>query len=262
MNLVDTHCHLHHLKTDGGRKEAISNAKKTGVTKLINVACKLEERDSCAALASENEHIWTSIGIHPTSLEGDMEANIAKVREIAQEDKVIAVGEIGIDYYHDKFPHEVQEEYLIKQLEIADDFNLPAIIHCRAGKNPGENESAFVDLIRILERIGFNNGVVHCFSGNKVEAEKLLDLGFHLGFTGIITFPTNEELREVVKETPLDRILLETDAPWLPIQGKKGQPSEPAYILDIAKEVAELKGIDVEEVARMTTENAERLFGI
>jgi len=261
MEFVDTHCHIHHLRGKDKQNLLIQNALKAGVTKLVNVACKLSERDACKALAKGN-NIWTSIGIHPTSLEGDMDENIAAVRVIAGEDRVVAIGEIGIDYYHDKFPHEVQEEYFTKQLEIAEDLELPAIIHCRAGKNPGENESAFVDLIDILRRTGFNNGVVHCFSGNKVEAEKILDLGLYLGFTGIITFPQNEELREVVKDTPLDRILLETDSPWLPIFDKRGQQSEPAFIADIAKEVAEIKGVPLEEVAKMTTENAERLFGI
>jgi len=262
MHLVDTHCHIHHLRGKDKQATVIENAQKAGVTKLINVACKLSEGKDCEALMKESDSIWTSIGIHPTSLEGNMKDNIAAVRAFAGEDRVVAIGEIGLDYYHDKFPHEVQEDYLVKQLEIAEELGKPAIIHCRAGKNPGENEEAFVDLIEILRKTGFNNGVVHCFSGNKVEAEKLLDMGLYLGFTGIITFPQNEELREVVKETPLDRILLETDSPYLPIFSKRGQKSEPAFIKDIAKEVAEIKGVPLEEVAKMTTENAERLFGI
>jgi len=262
MNLTDTHCHIHHLKTEEKRQEAIKRAHEAGVTRLINVACQLSERRGCKKLVNKNPNIWTTIGIHPTSLTGDFHMNIEEVKKIAKEEKVVAIGEIGLDYYHDLFPHDIQEKYLTAQLNIAKGMNLPAIIHCRAGKNPGQNESAFIDLIEILRKTHFDKGVVHCFSGNKLEAEKILDLGLHLGFTGIITFPQNEELRGIVADMPLDRMLLETDSPYLPVYEKRGQASEPAFIKDIATEVAKLKGIAVEEVARMTTGNAERLFGI
>jgi len=262
MNLTDTHCHIHHLKTEEQRQKAIKYAHEAGITKLINVACDLSERAGCKILTDKNPDIWTTIGIHPTTLNGSFEKNMEEMRKIAKEDKVVAIGEIGLDYYHDKFPHDIQEKYLTAQLNIAKEMNLPAIIHCRAGKNPGENESAFIDLIEILRKIRFSKGVVHCFSGNKTEADRILDLGLHLGFTGIITFPQNEELREIVAKIPLDRMLLETDSPYLPVYEKRGQASEPAFIKDIAMEVAKLKGIDVEDVARMTTGNAERLFGL
>jgi len=260
MHLIDTHCHLSHFpKKD--LQSIIKRAERANVKKMITVACKLEEIGECIAMADENENIWASAGIHPTELHEDIEKNLERVFEYAKnEKKVVAIGEIGLDYYHDRSPHDLQAAYFIGQLNISKQLGKPAIIHCRGGKNPGENEQAFIDMIRILEQTRFTNGVVHCFSGNRVEAEKLLDLGLMLSFTGIITYPRNEELLEVIVETPLDRIMLETDSPYIAVEGKRNGPGEPAYTFDIAKKIAEIKNVPLDEAIRMTTENAERFF--
>jgi TatD DNase family protein len=260
MYLIDTHCHLSHFESRD-IPSVIKRAKKAGVEKIITVACKLEEIGSCIAIADKNENIWTTAGIHPTEITGDIEANLERVFEYAKnESKVVAIGEIGLDYYHDRAPHDVQAAYLIGQLNIARDLRKPAILHCRGGKNPGENELAFIDMIKILEETRFKNGVMHCFSGNRIEADKILDLGLMMSFTGIITYPNNDDLREVIADMPLDRIMLETDAPYIAIEGKRDKPGEPAYVLDIAKKVAEIKNVPIDEVIRITTENAEKFF--
>lgn len=261
MDLIDTHCHISDFRR--GREQVVWRGRKAGVIKMVNVACQLKDCPKFLEEAKKHDFMWTTAGIHPTLLTQDMEADLKAVRKFAEsEKKVVAIGEIGLDYYHDKFPHDVQEAFFVGQLNIARDLGLPAIIHCRAGKNPGENETAFTDLIKILMRENFSNGVVHCFSGNMIEAEKLLDLGLMIGFTGIITYLNNEELRKVVKMVPLDRMLLETDCPYLTIESRKGRPGEPANLVEIAKTVAKVKGVPVEEVAKITTANAERLFGI
>jgi TatD DNase family protein len=262
MHLIDTHCHLSHFpKKDF--QSVIKRAERANVKKMITVACKLEEIGECIAMADENENIWATAGIHPTELNENIEKNLERVFEYAKhEKKVVAIGEIGLDYYHDRAPHDLQAAYFIGQLNISKQLDKPAIIHCRGGKNPGENEQAFIDMMRILEQMRFTNGVVHCFSGNRVEAEKLLDLGLMLSFTGIVTYPRNEELLEVIAETPLDRIMLETDSPYIAVEGKRKGPGEPAYTFDIAKKIAEIKDVPIDEVIRITTENAEKFFGI
>ncbi len=262
MHLIDTHAHISHFPK-GEQGGVLERARKAGVKKLINVACDLDQIDPHLELAKADEFIWSSAGVHPTSLKDDLEGAMKKIYESAKnEKKVVAIGEIGLDYYHDKFPREQQDLWLARQLKIAKELSLPAIIHCRAGKYPGENGGAFVDLIDILEREKFYNAVIHCFSGNLAEAEKLLELGLMLSFTGIITYQRNEDLRGVVQAVPLDRIMLETDCPYLTIEGKRGQPGEPAFMQKIVETVAKVKGVEVEVAINQIQKNTESFFGI
>ena len=261
MDLIDSHCHISHFKE--GQQAVIDRAFEAGVTKFVSVACQMSELQPSLELAKKYDFIWSTAGMHPTMLTDKLEEDLGKVRELAaSEEKVVAIGEIGLDYYHDKFPHGQQEAFFVAQLDIARQLDLPAIIHLRSSKNPGDNEEVFVDAIRILERKRFSNGVAHCFSGNIIEAEKILDLGLMISFTGIITYERNEELRKVVKMVPLDRMMLETDSPYLTVEARKCQAGEPADVKTIAEKVAEVKGVPFEEVARMTTTNAERFFKI
>ena len=252
MILIDTHTHLTHMKTDE-QKSALQNAKEKEIEKMITVTCELSDFEKCLSLANSHENIWTTAGIHPTAI--SKAEDLETVYETAKKnEKVIAIGEIGLDYYHDRFPHNLQKEFFRKQLEIAQNLNLPAIIHCRGGKNPGENEEAFIDTIQILEEERFSNAVMHCFSGNKVEAEKIIDMGLMISFTDIISRKGNEELHEIIQIMPLNRMMLETDSPYI--------SKEPAGVVRVAKKIAEIKGVDLNEVIRITTENAEQFFGI
>lgn len=260
MYLIDTHAHISHFKK--GQKEVMERAMKAGVKKFLNVTCNIPECEPHLKLANAHDNVWSTAGIHPTVLTDDMGRDLKWIRDFAaKNEKVVAIGEIGLDYYHDKSPHDVQEAFFVGQLDIAKELDLPAIIHLRSSKHPGGNEAVFEDAIRILDRENFSHGVIHCYSGNMIEAEKLLDLGLMISFTGIITYVLNEDLRDVVKMVPLDRMMLETDCPYLTIESKKGR-GEPAYLVDIARTVAKVKDVPFEEVARMTTQNAERLFGI
>ncbi|MBN2306698.1 TatD family hydrolase [Candidatus Peregrinibacteria bacterium] len=261
MDLIDTHCHISHLKK--GQKAVIDRAFKVNVTKFVDVVCSVGEIQSSLKLAKQYDFVWSTAGIHPTMLTDKLEEDLGKVRELAKnEEKIVAIGEIGLDYYHDKFPHGQQEAFFVAQLDIARELDLPAIIHLRSSKNPGGNEEVFEDAIRILMREDFKNGVAHCFSGNMIEAEKILDLGLMISFTGIITYENNDVLREVVKMVPLDRMMLETDSPYLTVESRKGKAGEPSDVKAIAEKVAEVKGVPFEEVAQITTANAERFFGI
>lgn len=260
--LIDTHCHLTFIDKPT-REAVIERAMEANVRKMITVACNLEEVGSCVALADEYEFIYATAGIHPTDLGENLERDLEQVFEYAKnEEKIVAIGEIGLDYYHDRFPHDLQFAYLLGQLNIAQQLKKPAIIHSRAGKFAGGNSTVTPDMIHILNTTGFSNAVMHCFSGTLKEAKAFLDMGLMISFTGIITYERNQELRDVIKMMPADRIMIETDSPFLPPKKHRGKKNEPAFVVDVAETIAEVRGMEVEEVMRITSENAERFFRI
>lgn len=260
--LIDTHCHLHLMKPEESAA-AIIGAREAGVQKMVNVACSLGEFEACDALSRAHDFIWTTAGIHPTELGTDLNADLARVREFAKSNKrVVAIGEIGLDYFHQPYDKARQTEYFLGQLEIARELDLPVILHCRSGKNAGENSESYSDLMALLKRANFFNVVSHCFSGNEAEAVTLVEMGAMISFAGIITYPQAEVLRRVIKITPLEKILIETDSPFLTPQAYRGKRNQPAYVLEAAKVIAEVKGISLDEVKRVTSENAERFFRI
>jgi len=259
---IDTHCHLAYLHPRF-RKNVIERAQKANVRKIITVACNLEDMGKCLPLTDQYDFIWTTAGIHPTELGNDIESELEKVQGYAKnEKKVVGIGEIGLDYYHDNFPHDLQIAYFLGQLNIAKQVKKPAIIHCRAGKFAGENSGVFPDIIKVLDEAHFSNGVMHCFSGNRKEAKIFLDMGLMISFTGIITYERNQELRDIIKMMPKERIMIETDSPFLPPKKYKGKRNEPAFVIEAAKTIADVRGVDLDEVLGLTTRNAERFFGI
>lgn len=262
MYAIDTHCHLTFIPPQT-QKAVIDRAVKSGVKKMITVACNAEEIKKCLFVAKQYEFIWATAGIHPTDLEGGIEFNLKQVYEYAKnEPKIVAIGEIGLDYYHDRFPRDLQMEYLSRQLSIAQKLNKPAIIHSRAGKFAGENSFVFPDMVKALKKANFTNGVMHCFSGTKKEAEVFLEMGFMISFTGIITYERNQELRDIIKVIPIEKLMIETDSPFLPPLKYKGQKNEPAFVLEVAKTIADVRGLSIDEVLEVTSGNAERFFGI
>ncbi|MBU1017416.1 TatD family hydrolase [Patescibacteria group bacterium] len=259
---IDTHCHLDFIPR---RMQAavIQRALSANVKKIITVACNLEQVGKCLPLTDEYDFIWTTAGIHPTDLGTDIERDLEQIFQYAKnEKKIVGIGEIGLDYYHDRFPHADQMAYLIGQLNIARQLKKPAVLHCRAGKFAGENSEVFPNMMKALKEAKFSNGVMHCFSGSYEEAFRFLDLGLMISFTGIITYDRNEELRRIIKDMPADRLMIETDAPFLPPKKYKGKKNEPAYVMEIAKTIAEAREMEVDEVLEVTTKNAERFFGI
>jgi len=262
MYLIDTHCHLDHIPVKE-QENAIKEALENNVKKMITVCCNLDQIKNGLKFANDYDFIWTTAGIHPTDLDGDMKENLVQLHKYAKnESRIVAIGEAGLDYYHDRFPHDLQVDYFRGQLGISKELNKPIIIHIRGGKNPGENEEAFSDALKIIEEEKCTNGVIHCFSGDANDVKKILDLGLMISITGIVTYKRNEELREAVKTIPMDRLMLETDAPYIGTVTRRSFPSGPSYVSEIAEFIAELKGVSVEELVRVTTENAERFFGI
>jgi TatD DNase family protein len=262
MYAIDTHCHLT-LSPKKEQKEIIRRAREANVPKMISVACTLPQTKDCLALAKEHEWIFATAGIHPTDLSADLEGDLKQIYELAKtERKIVAIGEIGLDYYHDKFPHGLQVDFLMAQLQIAKRLGKPSILHCRAGKNPEENDAAFDDLYAVLQDERIKDAVMHCFSGNQRQADEALDLGLMLSFTGNVTYDRNHKLREVIKTIPIQRIMIETDSPFLTPKAFGDKPNEPAYVIEVAKTIAEVKELSLDQVLEATSKNAERFFNI
>jgi TatD DNase family protein len=252
---VDTHCHLDFDTFDADRDEVVERAVAAGVTRIIVPAVDLDSCRAVLALAERYAAVYAAVGIHPNSSAGWEDAWLDTLRELAAYPKVVAIGEIGLDYYWDKSPPAVQHRALAAQLELAAELGKPVILH---------NREADADLLRLLAESPVhgraNPGVFHSFSTTWETAQAALDHGYYIGFTGPLTYKNADALRRVAAQTPLDRLLLETDAPFLPPQKHRGRRNEPAYLPLIADRMAALHNVSVELLAGHTSDNAARLF--
>jgi TatD DNase family protein len=255
MEWIDSHCHLHRAEFDADRAQAIERAKRAGAVALLNPATDFASNRTILELIKTFPHLYGAVGIHPHHAEELNETVVEQLSAWATTPGVVAIGEIGLDYVRAFAPPPIQREALRRQLRLAHELNKPVILHCRG---------AFEDLMAILKECLRPpiRGVVHCFSGDLATASKLLDLGLMLSFAANVGYPHSESLRSVAKEVPLDQVLLETDAPFLPPPSRRGQRNEPAYLAEMIPMWAEWKGLSLEDVARTTTVNAYHLFGI
>jgi TatD DNase family protein len=255
MNLVDTHCHLDFNKFDEDRDAIVARAAEHGVTRIVAPAIDLQNCEAVLQLADKYDGVFAAVGIHPNSTAVLPDNWLETIRNYAQHDGVVAIGEIGLDYYWDDSPKEVQHGALWQQLELAAELDLPVIIH---------NRESSEDLLRLLAEsmlVGREQpGVLHSFSADWATAQAALDMGFYLGFTGPVTFKKAEELRQIAAKVPLDRILVETDAPYLTPHPYRGKRNEPGYVRFVAEKIAEVRGMETAVFAAQTTANAERLF--
>ena len=271
--LFDTHAHLDFKEFDKDREKAIERAFSNGVKKIINVGCDLETSNNSIELSNRYENIFAAIGIHPGEINEEkieIDEQIDELRKLAKNKKAVAIGEIGLDYKENSQPtiQKLQKEILKAQIELAQELNLAIIFHCRMAHN---------DLLEILKKFPACHrlerrrlagrqvsgsklqGAIHCFTGNLKQAKKYLEMGFYLGFGGII-FKMN--LDEIIKKIPLDRILIETDCPFLTPPQENGNRNEPAFVKYTAKKIAEIRKISFQEIEKATTQNAEKLFGV
>ncbi len=253
MQLIDTHCHLNHEGLLNEAKLAISRAKTVGVEKFIVVGYDLPSSRKAVKQAAQYDPVYASVGIHPHEAETFNEEALAELAELAIQPKVIAFGEIGLDYYRDLSPRPAQHRAFLSQLALANELSLPVIIHCR---------DAYPEMLSILkqELPALNGGVLHCFSGSEEDAEKALNMGLYLGIAGPITFKNARGLREIVRSLPPDRILTETDAPYLAPDPYRGKRNEPAYVSYVAQKIAEALGIGQGLFAEQAYTNAHNLF--
>lgn len=251
MKLVDTHCHLDNEKFDEDRLEVIERIKEN-LEFCVNIGYDLASSKKSLELAKKYDFIYAVIGIHPIDI-AEYSHEVEKELELlGKEPKVVAIGEIGLDYHWMTEPKEVQQDRFKKQLELAKRLNKPVVIHTR---------DAMEDTVNILKEYPDVTGVLHCYPGSLETAKQLVDR-FYLGIGGTLTFKNAKKTVEVVKDIPLDRIVIETDCPYLTPEPFRGKRNEPIYVEYVAKKIAEIKGISVEEVTRVTTENAKKLYKI
>ena len=266
MMLIDTHCHLQFKEYDPDREAVIQRALEDSISILLCVGTDVAMSREANVLAQKHPFIYSSVGFHPHDAKGFSESVFQELREITKSTKVVAVGEIGLDYYRNLSPVEDQKRCLRRMLDLAEEFRHPVLLHIRdAAPSPsseGFGGQAYSDVIKILKENCTLpiRGVNHCFSGSVKELEELLDLGLYISFAGNITYPKSDPIHGAVKACPLNRMLIETDAPYLAPQSYRGKRNEPAYLRQTAIEVASLKGISLEEVERSTAENALTLF--
>ncbi len=263
--VVDSHAHLNFDEYKNELEDVIRRSFDAGV-QIITVGSNYESSKKALEIAENQDGIWAVIGCHPDDI--DENFNLEKYKDLAKSSpKVVGIGEVGLDYF--RLP-EGSEKIKLKQKEIflqfinlAQELDLPLVLHCRGeAKDP---YGAYGEMLNILiaesrELKAENNGVIHCFGGNLEQARQFLDLGFYIGFTGIVTFKNAKELQAIVKEVPLDRILIETDAPFLAPEPYRGQRNEPSYVKYVCQKIAELKGLSFEEVEKATYNNTQKLF--
>ncbi|MGB9454796.1 MAG: TatD family hydrolase [Bryobacteraceae bacterium] len=252
MRLIDSHTHLDDAQYNEDRAAVIERARAAGVERMLAIGTGSGPPDLEAAvrLAGEYPFILATIGVHPHDAAKATEATFERLRALAPHPKVVALGEIGLDYHYDFSPRDVQRAVFSRQLAIAAEAALPVIIHTR---------EAWEDTFDILRREWRGPGIVHCFTGDATEARQALDAGFHLAFGGVLTFPKAEPVREAARLTPADRLLIETDCPYLAPVPHRGKRNEPAFVAETARRLAEVRGQAVEEIAALTARNFERL---
>lgn len=255
MMLFDTHAHLNAEQFDEDLQEVIDRATQAGVENMVVVGFDRPTILKAMELIEEYDFLYASVGWHPVDAVDMTDEDLAWIEDLSHHRKVVALGEMGLDYHWDKSPKEIQKEVFRKQIRLAKKVKLPIIIH---------NREATADIIEILKEEGAGEvgGIMHCFSGSVEVARECLDMNFYISLGGPVTFKNARKPKEVAEEIPLDKLLIETDCPYLAPHPLRGKRNEPSYVKLVAEQIAELKGIPYEEVARVTTENAKKVFGI
>ena len=252
--LVDSHAHIDDDRFDSDRDEMLSRARAAGVGLIVNIGADMASSARSVALAEQYPQVYATVGMHPHDAKDMREQDYQQLVRWAAQPKVVAIGEIGLDYHYDLSPRPVQQEVFLRQLDIARQTGKPFVVHER---------EAHADTFEIIRSAAKGlEGVFHCFSGSVETARQYLKLGFYVSIAGPVTFPKSAKTKEVARYVPLDRLLVETDSPYLTPQAFRGRRNEPAYVRLVAEEIAALREVSLEELARATSENACRLFRI
>ena len=259
---IDSHAHLDGKQYDSDRKLVIARAHEAGVRNIVaigngdgpaNLDCGIQ-------LAEKYDFIYATIGIHPHEAKLATDAAFAQIERLARHPKVIAWGEIGLDYYYDHSPRETQTQVFVRQMELAATAKLPIVIHCRPSDG---SDDAWEDCLGLIRRQWASQGlggILHCFTGNWAQAKRALDMGFMISFAGNVTFPKAQQIRDAALEVPLDRMLIETDSPYLAPVPHRGKRNEPAFVKETARKLGELRGLSMEAVGEQTSRNFYKFF--
>ena len=252
--IFESHAHYDDEQFEEDRTELLNSMQENGIGTIINVGATFQSCTEVVQLAQEYPFIYAAVGVHPDEVGILDEEKFAYLREQCKRDKVVAVGEIGLDYYWDNESHEIQKKWFQRQLELAREFNLPVIIHSR---------DAAADTLEMMQQHAKGlRGVIHCFSGSAEMAKEYVKMGYYIGVGGVVTFKNSRVLKEVVKAIPLECIVVETDCPYLAPAPHRGKRNSSAYLPLVIEEIARLKEITAEEVENVTYENAQRLYGL
>lgn len=254
MDYIDTHCHLNFPEFDNDREEVVAEVIKEGIVAIINPGSSVEKSESAVLLSEKYPSVYSAVGIHPLDVKGVSLSDISEIEKLAKREKVVGIGETGLDFYYGRETEAKQKDFFIAHIDIAGRLNLPLIVHQRQSRD---------EVIDICEKYKLPEKVVfHCFGGDKVMAEYCIKRGFYISFTGTITFKNADDVRAVCKEYPIDMVMAETDAPFLapsPFRGKRNDPSKVKYIVEM---IASVKGIDIKSCAEKVLNNSKLFFGI
>jgi TatD DNase family protein len=251
--LIDSHAHLEMSEFDHDRRNVIERAISAGVEYIITVGTNARLSQKAIALAAEFDNVFATVGIHPHDAAAADDEILDQMKELARQPKVVAYGEIGLDFFRNLSPRQKQIDVFSRQMKIARELNLPIIIHDR---------DAHEEVLRMVEESGIRRGVFHCFSGDAEMAKKCVDLGFYVSIPGTVTFDKTKNIADVVKKIPMEYLLLETDCPYLTPVPYRGKRNEPSFIVHTAKKVAQIKSLPLQDVARAAAANTKNLFGI
>ena len=251
--LFDTHAHLNDPAFDEDRAELMAGLRDKGIGFVMNAGCSLQSSRDIIAMAEKYPWLYASVGSHPDSADEVNDAVIEAYRVLCRHEKVKAIGEIGLDYYYEDIPREIQKNAFRMQMALAKEVDLPVIIHEREAHDDG---------MRIVKEFPGVTGVFHCYSGSAEMARQLVNMGWYIGFTGVLTFKNARKAVETAASIPLERIVLETDCPFMAPEPYRGKRNDPGYLIKMAEKLAEIRGISTEEAITATTENAKRLYRI
>lgn len=249
----DTHTHLDDKKFDSDRSELIASLKDAGVSLLVNIGADIKSSKRSIELAEQYDFIYASVGVHPSDTGNMTEQDICLLEKMAQHEKVVAIGEIGLDYYWNDPEPEVQKEWFRKQLILAKKLNMPYIIHDR---------DAHSDTLEIIKEVGYTNGVMHCFSGSSEMAKEVVKMGMYVSIAGTVTFKNAPKVHAVAEIVPQDRLLIETDSPYLTPEPFRGKRNNSGYVKYTADAIAKIRGVSLDEIAKITLENGKRFYNI
>lgn len=251
---IDSHAHIQLDRFDSDRSVVIERAKNSQVSIILVVGFDISTSHLAVELADRYDHIYATVGLHPHDAKRFTPQTLREIALLAEHPKVVALGEMGLDYHRNLSPKSVQKRVFEEQLDLATQLDLPIVVH---------NRNAFDDILSILEnRLQLTGGVLHCFSENTKSMDRVIDVGFHIGIGGPVTYKKSQDLKQVVKVMPADSFLIETDCPWLAPQLRRGKRNEPAYITEIATKIAELRQVTIESVGQTSSQNFRKLFSI
>lgn len=250
--LFDSHTHLDDRKFNDDRYEVIEKIKASGVSALVNIGCDIPTSEHSIELAEKYDFIYATVGFHPCDTGDLTERHIEKIKQLAMHKKVVAIGEIGLDYYWDSVPRDVQRYWFERQMKLAEELDMPVTIH---------NRDAHEDTFNICKNSNAK-GIVHCFSGSKEMAVEFVKLGYYVSFAGPLTYKNNVKSVEAAKVVPMDRLLIETDAPYLAPDGFRGKRNDSSLVRYTCEKLAEIKGVSFEEMAQQTFDNAKKVYKI